>query len=70
MQTENLTLGRWDHAKEMDGLPVIIRLLDPPLHEFQPSKEELLVEVTRMETTGEIGQAYEAKKSSFPSLTA
>ncbi|NLX09814.1 MAG: pyruvate, phosphate dikinase [Chloroflexi bacterium] len=29
----------------MDGLPVIIRLIDPPLHEFLPSREELLVEV-------------------------
>jgi len=48
--------------KAMDGLPVIIRLLDPPLHEFLPSKEELLVEVTRMETAGEIGMDYETKK--------
>jgi len=37
----------------MDGLPVIIRLIDPPLHEFLPSQEELLVEVTRMRTLGE-----------------
>ena len=27
--------------REMDGLPVIIRLIDPPLHEFLPSREEL-----------------------------
>jgi pyruvate,orthophosphate dikinase len=33
----------------MDGLPVIIRLIDPPLHEFLPSKDELLVEVTQMQ---------------------
>lgn len=32
----------------MDGLPVIIRLLDPPLHEFLPKLDELLVEVTKM----------------------
>ena len=25
----------------MDGLPVTVRLLDPPLHEFLPSTEEL-----------------------------
>ncbi|MEM3519047.1 MAG: pyruvate, phosphate dikinase [Candidatus Hadarchaeales archaeon] len=31
--------------KEMDGLPVIIRLLDPPLHEFLPSHDELVQEV-------------------------
>ncbi len=37
----------------MDGLPVIIRLIDPPLHEFLPSQEDLLVEVTRMRTLGE-----------------
>ena len=36
--------------KAMDGLPVVIRLIDPPLHEFLPSYEELLVEVTRLET--------------------
>ena len=28
--------------RAMDGLPVIIRLLDPPLHEFLPSHDELL----------------------------
>jgi pyruvate,orthophosphate dikinase len=32
----------------MDGLPVIIRLIDPPLHEFLPSYEDLLVEVTQL----------------------
>ena len=35
-----------------EGYPVVIRLIDPPLHEFLPSYEELLVEVTRMEATG------------------
>jgi pyruvate,orthophosphate dikinase len=34
--------------KEMHGLPVIIRLIDPPLHEFLPSYEEQLVKVTTM----------------------
>ncbi|MBI4441910.1 MAG: pyruvate, phosphate dikinase [Acidobacteria bacterium] len=29
----------------MEGLPVIVRLLDPPLHEFLPKREELMVEV-------------------------
>lgn len=36
----------------MAGLPVIIRLLDPPLHEFLPNAEELLVEITKLELTG------------------
>ena len=31
--------------RAMEGLPVIIRLLDPPLHEFLPRRENLLVEV-------------------------
>src|SRR5262249_35777722 len=31
--------------RAMDGLPVTIRLLDPPLHEFLPKREELMVEV-------------------------
>ncbi|SPF35742.1 Pyruvate, phosphate dikinase (fragment) [Syntrophobacter sp. SbD1] len=32
--------------KAMDGLPVIIRLIDPPLHEFLPSFEQLMSELT------------------------
>ncbi len=36
-----------------EGYPVVIRLIDPPLHEFLPSYEELLVDVTRLETNGE-----------------
>jgi pyruvate,orthophosphate dikinase len=31
--------------RAMDGLPVIIRLLDPPLHEFLPSHDELLADL-------------------------
>jgi len=34
--------------KAMHGLPVTIRLLDPPLHEFLPNREELLVEITKL----------------------
>jgi pyruvate,orthophosphate dikinase len=37
----------------MDGYPVIIRLIDPPLHEFLPSMEELLEEVITMQVKGE-----------------
>jgi pyruvate,orthophosphate dikinase len=37
----------------MDGLPVIIRLIDPPLHEFLPSHDELLVEVTELRLKGD-----------------
>src|SRR3990172_5017449 len=38
--------------KAMNSLPVTIRLLDPPLHEFLPSPVELKVELTRMEMSG------------------
>jgi pyruvate, orthophosphate dikinase len=34
----------------MDGLPVTIRLIDPPLHEFLPSRDELQKAVTELET--------------------
>ncbi len=37
----------------MDGYPVIIRLIDPPLHEFLPSEEVLLKEVITMRVKGE-----------------
>ena len=33
--------------KEMAGYPVTIRLLDPPLHEFLPKREELLMQINR-----------------------
>jgi pyruvate,orthophosphate dikinase len=46
----------------MDGLPVIIRLIDPPLHEFLPSLEELLVEVTEMRVKGETGPELTEKE--------
>ncbi len=36
----------------MDGLPVTIRLLDPPLHEFLPSYKEVLEEFTRLDALG------------------
>jgi pyruvate,orthophosphate dikinase len=39
--------------KAMRGLPVVIRLIDPPLHEFLPSLEDLLVEVTTAQAKGE-----------------
>jgi pyruvate, orthophosphate dikinase len=41
--------------EEMKGLPVTIRLLDPPLHEFMPQAEEVAGELerARIEQTGE-----------------
>jgi pyruvate,orthophosphate dikinase len=46
----------------MDGLPVIIRLIDPPLHEFLPSHEELLVEVTELRLKGDDPDALAEKE--------
>jgi pyruvate,orthophosphate dikinase len=40
--------------RAMDGLPVVIRLIDPPLHEFLPSHDELLAKVTRLQTVIEL----------------
>src|ERR1700694_5103732 len=43
-----LPLQRTDFVgvfKAMDGLPVTIRTLDPPLHEFLPRREDLMVEI-------------------------
>ena len=46
----------------MAGLPVTIRLLDPPLHEFLPSLEQLLVETTELRVTkGTDDAAYKQK---------
>jgi pyruvate,orthophosphate dikinase len=36
----------------MAGLPVIIRLIDPPLHEFLPSLEDLIRETTQLKDSG------------------
>ncbi len=46
----------------MAGLPVTIRLLDPPLHEFLPSLEQLLVETTELRlTSGTDDPTYKQK---------
>ncbi|HEY0533349.1 MAG TPA: pyruvate, phosphate dikinase [Actinoplanes sp.] len=39
--------------REMNGLPVTVRLIDPPLHEFLPSLEELAVQVAVARERGE-----------------
>ena len=40
--------------RAMNGLPVTIRLIDPPLHEFLPNYDQLLREVTELETRAEL----------------
>jgi len=41
--------------KAMSGLPVTIRTLDPPLHEFLPKREELMVQIATMEAKNQRG---------------
>jgi pyruvate,orthophosphate dikinase len=53
-----------------DGYPVVIRLIDPPLHEFLPSYEELLVEVTRLETQGGHEQELKEKREMLEAVGA
>jgi len=46
-----LPMQRKDFAglfEAMDGFPVVIRTLDPPLHEFVPKREELMVDIARL----------------------
>jgi pyruvate,orthophosphate dikinase len=49
--------------RAMDGLPVIIRLIDPPMHEFLPSHDSLLQEVTELRVTGKDPKALREKES-------
>src|SRR6185503_12239432 len=48
--------------KGMKGLPVTIRTIDPPLHEFLPKREDLMVEVATMEAKGQKGKELEEKR--------
>ena len=48
--------------RAMDGYPVIIRLIDPPLHEFMPNEEELFEEVITMRVKGETAGLPEKEK--------
>jgi pyruvate,orthophosphate dikinase len=56
--------------KAMEGLPVTIRLLDPPLHEFLPNLEDLLVEVTKLQVNGGDPQEIAAKEELLKKVRA
>ncbi|MDC0765403.1 pyruvate, phosphate dikinase [Streptomyces sp. HD] len=59
-----LPLQRQDFVgilEAMDGLPVTIRLLDPPLHEFLPDRTELAVRIATREARGEPPDAHDAE---------
>jgi pyruvate,orthophosphate dikinase len=54
-----LPLQRQDFTEileAMDGLPVTIRLIDPPLHEFLPDFTELSIKVARQQDAGEVDE--------------
>ncbi len=63
---ELLPLQRGDFYgvfKAMHGCPVTIRTIDPPLHEFLPKREELMVELAVAEAKGERGAEIDRKKA-------
>ena len=49
--------------KAMKGTPVTIRTIDPPLHEFLPKREDLMVEIAVMESKGQKGKDLTEKKN-------
>jgi pyruvate, orthophosphate dikinase len=63
---ELLPLQRGDFYgvfKAMHGTPVTIRTIDPPLHEFLPKREDLMVEIARMEERGKKGKELDEKRA-------
>ena len=77
-----LPLQRKDFAglfEVMDGFPVVIRTLDPPLHEFVPKREDLMVDCARLPHAStkekkEMSEKYNIKvadlKKALPALLA
>ena len=64
--SELLPLQRGDFYgvfKAMHGEPVTIRTIDPPLHEFLPKREELMVEIAKLEVTGGSAATLAEKKT-------
>ena len=48
--------------KAMHGEPVTIRTIDPPLHEFLPKREELMVDIAKLEARADRGAELEEKR--------
>src|SRR5262249_22983647 len=55
--------------KAMDGLPVVIRLIDPPLHEFLPKHDQLLEAVSRAHALGETGPEVDKQERLFEAVS-
>ena len=63
--TELLPLQRDDFYgvfKAMHGEPVTIRTIDPPLHEFLPKREDLMVDIAKLEVRADMGVELEQKR--------
>src|SRR5579875_2940176 len=56
--------------RAMDGLPVTIRLLDPPLHEFLPNLEELIAKQTSLRVRLEYEPENQNYKSELDKVSA
>jgi len=58
--------------RAMDGLPVVIRLIDPPLHEFLPNRDELIERVATYEAKGtpETDPEYRTARTLLQAATA
>jgi pyruvate,orthophosphate dikinase len=50
----------------MDGFPVVIRTLDPPLHEFLPKREDLMVDLARFPYAGSKDKKEMSEKYRIP----
>ncbi len=56
--------------REMAGFPVTVRLLDPPLHEFLPDRDELLIEVYRLRCEGDPDGSLREKETLLQKVNA
>ena len=54
----------------MQGLPTTIRLLDPPLHEFLPNMEKLMLEINDLKHTGGAAEVIEEKEELLKKVRA
>ena len=64
MQVNDFT----EFFRTMEGFPVIIRLLDPPLHEFLPDKEQVLTEIFQIREKAAIAKISEEDNSRLHEL--
>ncbi|MDQ6678794.1 MAG: PEP-utilizing enzyme, partial [Acidobacteriota bacterium] len=64
-----LPMQRSDFAglfKAMDGFPVVIRTLDPPLHEFLPKRENLMVDLAKLPSASLMDKKEMSKRYNLP----